>query len=254
MRQSISGGATGANTRAQGPASLPPTRASRAWAIAGGFSVILLFIFSEALPFASTFSKIALNATVHVLVLVFPPSWMSQSSYWLIIGSVISLVVMAVPFVKNQHRRSSLPPSQLRRVVGGILFLVGLSFFPLAVLLPNASSIGQLWSLTGFTWIGANVLAEDLDFFWASVVGLFIWDLGAGAQGLAYNMRGLNEPYGNHISPVVVTAIDCTGIVLSSLGWKLGLDPGKLLRAVSERTGSRRESSKSTTDPLATRP
>ncbi len=149
MRQSIPGGAARANIKDERTPSLPPTRSSRAWPIAGGFSVILLFVFSEALPFAPTFSKMALNATVHVI-------------------------------------------------------------------------------------------AEGLDFFWASVVGLFIWDLGAGSQSLAYRLRGLNEPYGNHIFPVVVTTIDCVGIVLSCVGWKLGLDPGKVLARVFKHAWAQR--------------
>jgi len=249
MRQSIPGGATRANTKDERTLPLPPTRSSRALAIAGGFSVILLFIFSEALPFAPTFSKIARNATVHLLVLAFPKAWMDASSYWLIIGSVLALGMMAVPFFENDRRRSCLLPSRARRAVGFLAFFAGLSFFPLAVLLPRASSIGPLWSLTGFTWIGANLIAEDLDFFWASVVGLFMWDLGAGSQGLAYQLRGLNEPYGNHISPVVVTTIDCVGIVLACGGWKLGLDPGKGLARVSKRTPAQRTGS-----PMAARP
>ncbi len=223
-------------------------RGARAWEIAGGFSVILLFIFSEALPFARTFRQIALNATVHVLVLAFPSSWLGSSSRWLIIGAVLALAVMCVPMVRFDWRRSVLPPSRPRRVAGLLLLLAGLSFFPLAVLLPNASSIGPLWSLTGLTWIGANLLAEDFDFFWASVAGSFLWDLGAGAQGLAYHMRGLNEPYGNHVSPVVVTTLDCIGFLLACIAWKAGLDPGKIALRAQGLIGRHR----STTDSSAT--
>lgn len=204
-----------------------PSPGSRAWAVAGGFSVVLVFVFSEALPFARTFRQIALNATVHLLVLAFPSGWLGSSDRWLILGSAIAFLVMLVPLLNRERRRSDLEISRAATIAGVAALLAGLSFFPLAVALPHASRFGLLWSLTGLTWLGANLIAEDLDFFWASVVGLFMWDLGAGAQGLAYSMHGLNEPYGNQISPVIVTGVDCAGIVMASLAWKLGVDPAK---------------------------
>ncbi len=195
-------------------------------AAAGGVALIAFFACTEVLPFASAIRQVARRATAHLLVLVLPSSMLGRSALWLLVPAALLLFVAALPM-----RRRGL------QVVPLVLFVAGMSFFAFAMLLPHPTKDGPIWSLFGLAWLGGNLWADDLDFFYASVVALFLWDMGSGAQALSYHIRALSEPYGNGIPPAVVVVLDSAGVVATLACWRLGLEPKEPLRRIGERFG-----------------
>ncbi len=190
---------------------------SRALAGIGGISLIAFFACTEILPFTAHFHGVAKNATAHLVVVMFGSNWHNASTLLFLIPAMVFLVLACLPF-----RDRGFQP------LCALLCLVGMLFFPLSEILPNPTHIGFLWGLFGFTWIGANLWVWERDYLFASLVGLFLWDLSAGAQGLAYHMKALAEPYGNAIHPQTIVIIDCTAICIVVIAWFLGLDFEKL--------------------------
>jgi hypothetical protein len=186
--------------------------------IAGGICLIIFFACVEVLPFSSTLGRVSRRATIHLLVLLLPASTHSASSIWLLIPGMIALGLATYPF---KYSGFKLWPA---------LLVVGLSlFFILAFTIPHPTRQGLLWSLFALPWIGANLWAADRNYFFSSVVGLFLWDLGSGAQAMAYGIHALSEPYGNGIPPVVVVIVDSVAICAVMIAWYAGIDPKELL-------------------------
>ncbi len=195
----------------------------------GGFALIVFFACTEILPFASDIGQVARRATAHLLVLVLPSSMRSDSALWFLVPAFVALFLAGLPM-----RRRGFRPAAL------VLFIAGMSFFAFAMLLAHPTKDGPIWSLFGLAWVGANLWAFDLDFFYASVVALFLWDMGSGAQALAYGIHALSEPYGNGVSPVTVVTVDSIGVALTGVCWALRLDSREMLRRMRQRRAARR--------------
>ncbi|MDO8663866.1 MAG: hypothetical protein Q7K28_03510, partial [Candidatus Wildermuthbacteria bacterium] len=96
---------------------------------------------------------------------------------------------------------------------------LGLFFYPLEYFIPGALYIGSLWGILSFVLFGANLWVKNMDYFYASAVGLFLWDIGAGFQGLIFSIPALPEPYGNSIPPSVVILVDSIAIIFTIILW-----------------------------------
>ena len=191
-----------------------PVPRAKASLVAGGLCLIIFFACTEVLPFAHKLAQIPRRATAHLIVILFPASWVNYSALWLLVPGLISLILACIPFFFKGFR-----------IIPLLLFIAGMSFFAFAVLLPDAKKDGPIWSLFGLAWIGANLWADELDYFYASVVALFLWDMGSGAQALAYGIHALSEPYGNGINPWVVVAIDSIGVIVTCICWIRRMEP-----------------------------
>ncbi len=186
--------------------------------IIAGICLVLFFACVEVLPFSPTLNKVSRRATIHLLVLLLPASTHGVSSLWLLVPGLIALGLAVYPF---KYSGFKLWPA---------LLIVGLSvFFILALTIPHPTRQGLLWSLFALPWIGANLWAADRNYFFSSVVGLFLWDLGSGAQAMAYGIRALSEPYGNGIPPEVVVIVDSVAICAVLITWYVGVDPKEIL-------------------------
>jgi hypothetical protein len=141
---------------------LKRSAASKAELVIGGISLICFFAFVEAIPFGSRLNQIPVQATVHLFILLLPNSFLSLSSNWLLIpGSVFFLIAINPFFYKGFHL--------------GLLILIclGLSFFIVVNVVPHAGRYGQIWSLFFFTWLGANLWANEIDYLYASIIAAF---------------------------------------------------------------------------------
>lgn len=200
--------------------------------IIGGICLILFFACVEVLPFSLTLGRVSRRATIHLLVLLLPASTHSASSLWLLIPGVIALGFAIYPF---KYSGFKLWPA---------LLIIGLSvFFILAFTIPHPTRQGLLWSLFALPWVGANLWAADRNYFFSSVVGLFLWDLGSGAQAMAYGIHALSEPYGNGIPPMVVVIVDSVAICAVLIAWYVGIDPKELSTKLLSRYRANSKSS-----------
>ncbi len=189
-----------------------------------GLSLILFFALTEVQPFSTKLENVPRRATAHLFVLLLPSSFKNTSTLILLPFAFIFAFLAAIPFKKHGFR-----------LLPFILILCGMSFFLFATLLKDANKIGPIWSLFGFAWIGANLWANDLNYFYGTVIAEFLWDMGSGAQALYYNIRALSEPYGNNISPKVVVIVDSIGVIITVICWIKMMDPDNLRIKISNR-------------------
>lgn len=150
---------------------------------------------------------------------------------------MVALASAVLPFFRNGFHWLPL-----------MLFLMGMSFFVFTELVPQARNFGPVWSLFFFTWLGANLWANEIDYMYATIVGSFLWDMGSGAQGLYYNIHALSEPYGNGIVPWVVVLVDCVGTLVTLLFWFLRIDPEDIRIKINEKFNLALPSLKLTSD------
>jgi hypothetical protein len=220
-----------------------PARVSLPRGLAG-IALIGFLAVAEVIPVSSTLGDCPRFFTAHLVLHELPRGTADASSLWLAPIAACLLVLALLPGLSRGMRPAP-----------AVILLAGLSFFSAAAAIPNAENVGPLWLLLGLVWLGANLLVRDVDYFYGTVVGAFLWDLGAGVQGLAYGVHGLPEPYGNGVSPVFVTAVDCVLIVAASVLWRIRLDPESLLARLPGPVGEAfRRSRSASMRPLAREP
>jgi hypothetical protein len=183
-----------------------------------GFSLIGFLAVAEVIPVSSTLGGCPRFFTAHLVLHALPRSTAAVSSLCLAPIAACLLVAALLPARGKGFRRAPIA-----------MLVAGLSFFPLAAAIPGAENIGPLWLLLALVWLGANLLVRDVDYFYGTILGAFLWDLGAGIQGLVYGMHGLPEPYGNGVSPAIVTTADGVLIIAASVLWRIRVDPESLL-------------------------
>ncbi len=184
-----------------------------------GASLILFLVFSEPIPLAKTLSDTPRFFTAHLFLDLLPPAWLRASSLWLLVPSAFFLFAAFLP--ARKLKLETLPL---------VFIFIGFLFFPLAYFIHDSVNVGPLWGILFFIWLGLNLWFRSVDYFYASVACAFLWDMGAGVQGVMFNIPSLPEPYGNHIPPRVVVAVDAALVLMTCLFWKLRFDIGKKLR------------------------
>ncbi len=191
-----------------------------------GAALILFLVFSEPVPLAKTLADTPRFFTAHLFLDLLPLSWLHASSIYLLIPSFLFLFA------------AFLPARKLKLEILPLIFIfIGFSFFPLAYFIHDSVNVGPLWNILFLVWLGLNLWFRDIDYFYASAVCAFLWDMGAGVQGVLYHIPSLPEPYGNHIPPRVVVAVDFTAVLFMCLLWLKRLDFGNQLHIewMSER-------------------
>ncbi len=198
-----------------------------------GMSLIGFMAFAEVIPVAS---KVGSTPRFFTARLLLAPLWgqvRNLPSSVLAAPALVLLACALVPaFLSNRKQYLPTIPAWLRWA----LVAAGLAFFPIAASVRHASSIGPLWLLLFFTWLGSNLLAGSVDYFWSSVLAAFFWDMGAGVQGLYRHLAHLPEPYWNAAPPEVVVGVDVALILLASAMWVRAVDPGALAERFFRRS------------------
>ena len=182
-----------------------------------GASIVLAFIFSEAVPLCKTAGEAPPFFTIQFFLMALP--FLRPLPSWVLLIPAMGFFGLALAPLKGR-------PFQW---IPFLLILAGLSFFPLLIWGPFGVESGPLWGVLFLSFAGLNLWARSIDYFYAGAVAAMCWDMGAGINGLRLGLTSLPEPYSMHAPPWFVFSFDLLVAATLTVLWYKRVDFGKLL-------------------------
>lgn len=167
-----------------------------------GISLIMFFIFTEAIPLGGNMAHLPRLFTIQFFV---PSLFDSLSVYWLMLPGALFLWFAIQPV--------RLRPPLFEHCV---LLFIGFSFYPIVFIFrahihhpyTNEGADALLWALLMPGWIGLILWSRSKDFLWASAAAAPLWDMGAAIRGVMFHVERIGVPYHEGLPPKFVIIID----------------------------------------------